>query len=235
MQNDMVPSLFPRALTTSRNLTPDSLWTTYKIKRIFFVMKIISPLLTVHCPELSFKTCFHNSKAPALPSFWQKHYNKKKAIRECNLWKKRKIMTVKSQQYTKASSFVGLKLLHEVLKNSANKSCITNHEIQHPRSMAIDNWLTDFAWNPSKNVQSIEMITLLHWRTLQLSACSHSKSWSGHVQALSLFTFTDTNSHMFSCQSARLWDWNVFWVCDAQVIQTPQWETLHHGNHKYKL
>lgn len=70
--------------------------------------------------------------------------------------------------------------------------------------MAIDNWLTDFAWNPSKNVQSIEMITLLHWRTLQLSACSHSKSWSGHVQALSLFTFTDTNSHVFMSVSTTL-------------------------------
>lgn len=87
----------------------------------FFVMKIISPLLTVHCPELSFKTCFHNSKAPALPSFWQKHYNKKKAIRECNLWKKRKIMTVKSQQYTKASSFVGLKITAWSLKEQCQQ------------------------------------------------------------------------------------------------------------------
>lgn len=121
MQNDMLPSLFPRALTTTRNLTPDSLWTAYKIKRIFFVMKIISPLLTVHCPELSFKTCFHSSKAPALPSFWQKHYNKKKAIRECNLWKKRKIMTVKSQQYTKASSFVGLKITAWSLKEQCQQ------------------------------------------------------------------------------------------------------------------
>lgn len=63
------PLPFPSALKTTRNFSPDSMWTGYKIRNIPLEKSSAHFLYATALNYKLHKTCCHSSKIPTLPSF----------------------------------------------------------------------------------------------------------------------------------------------------------------------